>query len=171
VRWFRFPRVLGVAACVFFLFVSASLVAAKWGDHQWARTAGRPDGTVVQLVPRPFLGSNRAPRGAQGPVAPVAPVVEHTVNGVQQPAYAPQHGEVRRRYHVGGPVTVLYDRDDPQIARLDDEGRYGLLGLAAIFVLTSLAVAAGLIATRKINYVGPRANASGPTRLAQRAAS
>lgn len=151
-KWLRFPRVLGIIACVFFLLVAAALVGAKWGDHRWAKDAGRTEGTVTQLVPRPFLGSQREPRGSQ---VPVAPEVSYTVDGVSH-TYTPAHGQTRRRYQVGGTVTVLYDRSDPTLARLANEGRYGLVGLAAIFVLLSASSAALLIATRRINYVGPR---------------
>lgn len=164
-KWLRFPRVLGIIACVFFLLVAAALVGAKWGDHQWAEDAGRTDGTVTQLAPRPFLGSQREPRGSQ---VPVAPEVTYSVDGVTR-TYTPAHGELRRRYQVGGTVTVLYDRADPALARLASEGRYGLVGLAAIFVLLSVTTAALLIATRRINYVGPRSAPRRPTVAASRA--
>lgn len=152
VKWLRFPRVLGIIACAFFLLIAVALGGAKWGDHEWSRTAGRTEGTVTQLLPRPFLGSQRAPRGSQ---VPVAPEVSYTVDGVKH-LYTPAHGEMRRRYPVGGTVTVLYDRSDPTLARLVDEGRYGLVGLSVIFVLLSASTAVILIGTRRIAYVGPR---------------
>jgi hypothetical protein len=164
VKWLRFPRVLGIIACVFFLLVAAALVGAEWGDHRWAKDAGRTEGTVTQLVPRPFLGSQRQPRGSQ---VPVAPEVSYSVDGVAR-TYTPAHGEMRRRYQVGGTVTVLYDRTDPTLVRLATEGRYGLVGLAAIFVLLSASTVALLIATRRINYVGPRSAPSRPTAAASR---
>lgn len=152
VTWLRYPRVLGVVACVFFLVIAAALFAARWGDHEWTRTAARTDGTVTQLVPRPFLGSQREPRGSQ---VPLAPEVRYTVGGTGY-TYTPAHGEVRKRYPVGSTVTVLYDPQDPETARLINEGRYGLTTLAVMFVLLSVGTAALLVATRAITFAGPR---------------
>lgn len=150
--WLRYPRVLGVIACIFFLGVAATLVAGRWGDHEWTLTAARTEGTVTQLVPRPFVGSQREPRGSQ---VPVAPEVHYTVAGADY-TYTPAHGEMRKRYPVGSHVTVLYDAADPGAARLMNEGRFGLTTLAALFVLLSAGTAVLLAATRKINFVGPR---------------
>ena len=152
VTWLRYPRVLGVVACIFFLVIAAALVTARGGDHEWTQTAARTEGTVTQLVPRPFVGSQREPRGSQ---VPMAPEVRYTVDGSDH-TYTPAHGEMRQRYAVGSHVTVLYDPADPESARLINEGRFGLTTLAALFVLLSVGTVVLLAATRSISFVGPR---------------
>lgn len=149
--WLRYPRVFGVIACVFFLVIAGALVVARWGDHEWTLTAARTEGTVTELVPRPFVGSQREPRGSR---VPLAPEVRYTVAGTDY-TYTPSHGEMRKRYPVGSQVTVLYDATDPGEARLINEGRFGLTTLAALFVLLSAGTAVLLAVTRRITLISP----------------
>lgn len=117
----RFPRAVGVVAAVYLVAMAVVFALLAEQNADFVRTAGRTQGTVVELVARAPLGSARDARGdARTPS--LAPKVSYEVDG-RTYVYVAAHGRYRQRLQVGDAVTVLYAPSDPSSARLRGEGQ------------------------------------------------
>ena len=95
------------------------------------------------------------PAGAAAGAAPLTPVVRYSVSRTDIRNLRPQFGLLGQGYAVGQKLTVLYDPNDPQTARIDDFWQLwftpllcGCLGLAMVS-LPSFALAVALAGNRR----------------------
>lgn len=152
-RWFRFPRVLGLIV-VFYLAGMAvlfGLLTEKSVD--FLDTAATTPGTVIALVPKAPAGSRAQPPNSR--MVSLAPKVSYLVDGTSY-EYTAAHGRFRQHLRVGDTVQVLYVRSDPSVARLKGEGRLMVPAIAAGFALATVVVAAILVRTRNLGVPGKR---------------
>ena len=159
----RFPRTLGVLAVVYLLAMAVVFALLSDQNAEFVRTASRTQGTVVALVARAPLGSNRdAQPNDRSPS--LAPKVSYTVAGHTY-VYVAAHGRYRQRLQVGDTVTVLYAPSDPTSARLRGEGQDLAPVLSGGFALAAVLVVLVLVRLRRrprVSRAGT-ARASAPT--------
>jgi hypothetical protein len=144
VKWLRFPRVLGVAACLYLVAMSVVFGYLSSENYRFVHNAAQADGTVVSLEIRPPAGSTRAPRGRTR-----APKVRYVVDGHEY-LYVAAHGKYVQPLRVGDRVRVLYDPANPQEARLRGEGEVLIPLLTSGFVTIALLVGFVLYRTRDL---------------------
>lgn len=146
-RWFRFPRVLGLIVVLYLagMAVLFGLLTEKSVDFLDA--AATTPGTVIALVPKAPAGSRGQPPNPR--MVSLAPRVSYVVDGTTH-EYTAAHGRLRQQLKVGDTVQVLYVRSDPSVARLKGEGRLMVPAIAAGFALATVVVAAVLVRTRKV---------------------
>ena len=145
-RWLRFPRVLGVAVCLYLLGMAALFGFLSTQSYRFVSNATATQGTVVELVVKRPAGSQREPN-LRNPVLPLAPRVRYTVAGHTY-YYVAMHGRYHQRLAVGDTVTVLYDPSDPAQARLRGEGRVLVPLITSAFATTAVGLAVVLFLTR-----------------------
>ena len=150
-RWLRFPRLLGIVVCVYLMALAALFGYLSVQNYRFVHDAGRAEGTVISLDPRPPAGSTRTPRGVTR-----APTVRYDVGGKSY-TYTAAHGTYRQRYQVGATVEVLYDPADPARARLRGEGRLMIPLITSGFATTALILGFVLIRTRSLDARPTRA--------------
>jgi hypothetical protein len=160
VKWLRFPRILGIVVCLYLVGMSVVFGVLSRQNYQFVHTAAQTDGTVIALVPRAPIGSTREPR-ATGPRVSLAPTVRYVVNG-QTYTYTAAHGRFRQPLRQGGTVTVLYNPQDPKIARLKGEGQILIPVITSGFVAAAVLVAIVLFRTRSLG--DPRGRSPGKPR-------
>jgi len=166
----RFPRVVLVVACLYFLGIAGLFAVARHGEAAWVRTASHTTGTVIALVPKPLAGSDRQPAGNLAR-APIAPRVRYTVDGVSH-TYTPEHGRIKTPYRIGSQVDVLYHPGaDPERVQLAGESRLGLPLVAVGFGLLAVAMLVLLIILRRVPFVPPARRRRGPAQPALAAAA
>ena len=142
----RFPRLLGAVAIGYLLAMAVVFALLSMQGSTFAREARETPGTVVALVARAPLGSNREP--AEDVRSPsLAPKVTYRVGG-RSYTYTAAHGRYRQRLRIGDTVTVLYAPDDPSRARLRDEGQAVGPLVSVGFGLGAVVVALVLLRTR-----------------------
>src|SRR6476659_6511158 len=147
-KWLRFPRILGIVVCLYLVGMSVVFGVLSRQNYEFVRTASQCDGTVVALVPRAPIGSTREPR-FDGPRVSLAPTVRYVVNG-QNYAYTAAHGKFRQPLRPGDTVTVLYNPQNPKIARLKGEGQILIPVITSGFVAAAVVVAIVLFRTRRL---------------------
>jgi hypothetical protein len=148
VKWLRFPRILGVVVCLYLVGMSVVFGVLSRQNYEFVHTAAQCNGTVVSLVPRAPIGSTREPR-VNGPRVSLAPAVRYVVNG-QPYAYTAAHGKFRQPLRPGDTVTVLYNPENPKIARLKGEGQILIPVITSGFVAAAVVVAIVLFRTRRL---------------------
>lgn len=146
-RWLRFPRLLGVVACVYLMAMAVLFGHLSIQNYRFVHNAAHAVGTVASLEPRPPAGSTRSPRDATR-----APMVRYVVAGKTY-VYTAAHGTYRPRHRVGDQVVVLYDPADPSRARLRGEGRLMVPLITSGFATVALIVGFVLFRTRKLGSV------------------
>jgi Protein of unknown function (DUF3592) len=144
-KWLRFPRILGVAVCLYLVGMSVVFGYLSSENYRFVHNAVHVEGTVVSLEVRPPAGSTRVPRGRT-----LAPKVSYVVDGKTY-LYVAAHGKYRQRLQVGDPVEVLYDPENPQEARLRGEGQVLIPLITSGFVTTALLVGYVLYRTRHLS--------------------
>ena len=149
-RWLRFPRLLGLIACLYLMAMAVLFGYLSIQNYRFVHDAGRTTGTVIALR-RPPAGrrdperSGRHPRAA-GPLRGGRPDVR--IHG------GPRH--VSADLQLGDQVVVLYDPADPSQARLRGEGRLMVPLITSGFATAALLVGYVLFRTR---HLGPRQHA------------
>ncbi len=143
-RWLRFPRLLGVIACVYLMALAVLFGHLSVQNYRFVHHAVQTTGTVVALDPRPPAGSTRTLRDAT-----LAPKVRYEVGG-ETYYYTAAHGTYRPRHRVGSTVVVLYDPADPAKARLRGEGRLMVPLITSGFATAALIVGFVLVRTRNL---------------------
>ncbi len=167
VKWFRFPRLIGIVVAVYLVAITILFARLTVDNRDFRVDAATTQGTVVALVPKTFTGSPRGLRRRDG--VPLAPVISFTVAGMGY-TYAPSQGSYRPRIAVGDHVTILYDPADPgETAQVKGEGRVTLPLITVGFGLLFVAVVVVLIRTRRAGIrppdrrrTGSSGSASGP---------
>lgn len=157
-RWLRFPRLLGIAACVYLLALASVFGYLSIENYRFVHSAARTVGTVTSLDPRPPAGSTRTLRDTTR-----APKVRYTVAG-QTYYYTAAHGTYRPRHRVGDSIEVLYDPASPKDARLRGEGRLMIPLITSGFATAALIVGFVLFRTRNLGVrpsPGTRAEPAG----------
>ncbi|MBA8793603.1 hypothetical protein FHX74_001208 [Friedmanniella endophytica] len=154
-KWFRFPRVLGVVAVVYLLAVAVLFARLSMENRSFLANADSTQGTVVALVPRTFSGGERGPGLHRNRGVPLAPEIRFTVNG-QSYTYTPVNGRYKPNVRIGDQVTILYSPDDPaSTARLAGEGRVVIPVITIGFALLAVALVVVLVRTRKLGAPPP----------------
>jgi hypothetical protein len=143
-RWLRFPRLLGVIACVYLIAMAVLFGYLSIQNYRFVSEAAHTTGTVISLDPRPPAGSTRMPRGATR-----APTVRYEVEGKSY-TYTAAHGTYRPRHQVGDTIEVLYDPANPAKARLRGEGRLMIPLITSGFATAALLLGFVLFRTRKL---------------------
>ena len=162
-KWFRFPRLIGVVVAVYLVAITILFARLSMDNHTFRGGAASTQGTVVALVPKTFTGSPRGLRRHDG--VPLAPVISFTVAGMSYD-YEPSQGSYKPRIAIGDRVTILYDPDNPgDTAQVKGEGRVLLPVITVGFGLISLGVVVVLIRTRRFGS-GPPARPSAGRRPA-----
>jgi hypothetical protein len=112
--------------------------------HNWAQSAERVDGTVIELVERNTEGGKT-----------YSPVVEFSDSLGQRHEYHSSTSSYPPRHAVGEKVPMLYDRDNPKSATIHHwfylyfgPGICFSIGIVSIFLALILFVAAWLAAHR-----------------------
>jgi len=146
VTWLRFPRILGVVACLYLVGMSLLFGYLTAESSRFVRDAASTQATVTSLELKAPAGSPREPR-ARSRNVPLAPRVSYVVNGTAY-TYVGAHGRYHERLKVGDTVAVLYDPADPAQARLQGEGRILIPVITAAFAAAALALAVALFLTR-----------------------
>lgn len=154
-KWFRFPRLLGLVVCVYLVGLVALFAMLSMQSFDFVRHAGRAQATVVALVAKAPVGSNRNPPASTRTVS-LAPEVSYVVNG-QTYTYTASHGQWHQRLKVGDQVQVQYNPNEPSHARLTGEGRVLVPGITVAFAVAAVGVAAILVRTRKVGLAGGKA--------------
>ena len=152
-RWLRFPRLLGIVACVYLLAMAVLFGYLSIQNYRFVHHAARTQGTVVSLDPRPPAGSTRTPRGETR-----APTVRYVVAGKTY-TYTAAHGTYRQRHQVGAAIEVLYDPSNPQRARLRGEGQLMIPLITSGFATTALLLGFVLFRTRNLGAQSAALNA------------
>lgn len=147
-RWFRFPRTLGIVVCLYLLGMAAVFGMLSEQSLDFVHQAARTEGTVTELVARAPAGSTREPAAGTRTLSQ-APKVSYVVNGTTY-SYTAAHGRYHQRLKVGDRVQVLYDPSDPSVARLKGEGTVLVPGITVAFALAAALVALVLVRTRKV---------------------
>lgn len=147
-KWFRFPRILGIIVCLYLVGLAALFANLSMQSSRFVHQAGSTPGTVVALVARSPAGGNRTTPASTRTVS-LAPRVSYVVDG-RTYDYTASHGRLRHRLKVGDQVQVQYDVADPARARLRGEGRVLVPGITAGFGLAALGVAVLLVRTRHV---------------------
>jgi hypothetical protein len=161
VRWFRFPRALGIVIALYLVGMAVVFGMFSHQSVEFVKHAARTNGTVVELVARAPAGSTREPVTSARAV-PQAPKVSYSVAGNIY-TYTAAHGRYHQRLKIGDQVQVLYNPADPAEARLKGEGTVLVPGITVTFALTALLVVVILIRTRNLGAV------SGESRRQRRA--
>lgn len=147
-RWFRFPRLIGVVVAVYLVAITLLFARLSMDNHTFRGNAASTQGTVVALVPKTFTGSPRGLRRHDG--VPLAPVISFTASGMTY-SYTPSQGSYKQRIAIGDHVTILYDPDDPgATAQVKGEGRIVLPLITVGFGLSTVGVVIVLIRTRRL---------------------
>ena len=120
-KWLRFPRTLGIVVCLYLVGMSVVFGLLSSQNYRFIHSARTVPGTVIALVARAPIGSTRDPQ-LDARMVSRAPTVRYVVNGATY-EYTAAHGRYRQPLRVGETVTVLYDPDDPAVARIRGEGR------------------------------------------------
>lgn len=156
----RFPRTVGLLAAVYLAAMAVVFGLLSAQNVDFVRTASRTEGTVVALVARAPLGSNReAQPDARAPS--LAPKVSYVVGG-RTYDYVAAHGRYRQRIQVGDRVTVLYSPTDPSSARLRGEGMDSGPLVSAGFGLAAVLLVLVIVRPRRRST--PPRSRSGPAR-------
>jgi hypothetical protein len=155
VRWLRFPRLLGLVACVYLMAMAVLFGYLSIQNYRFVHQAARTQGTVISRDPRPPAGSTRTPRGVTR-----APTVRYVVAGKSY-TYTAAHGTYRQRHPVGGTMEVLYDPSNPQRARLRGEGQLMIPLITSGFATTALLLGFVLFRTRNLGTRSPAPDVSG----------
>jgi hypothetical protein len=145
-KWLRFPRILGVAVCLYLLGMAALFGFLSTASFRFVNNATATEGTVVSLVVKRPAGSQRDPN-LRSPNVPLAPKVTYEVNGKTY-SYVAAHGRYHQRLTVGSKVTVLYDPSDPAQARLQGEGRVLIPLITSGFATAAIGLGVLLFLTR-----------------------
>ncbi len=153
VRWLRFPRVLGVVACVYLMAMAVLFGYLSVQNYRFVHDAAHTEGVVISLDPRPPAGSTHTPRGITK-----APTVRYEVAGKSY-TYTAAHGTYRQRHAVGDTIQVLYDPNNPARARLRGEGRLMVPLITSGFATTALLLGFLLFRTRRL---GIQPTSTGP---------
>jgi hypothetical protein len=161
VKWLRFPRILGIVVCLYLVGMSVVFGVLSQENYEFVHSASQTEGTVIALVPRAPIGSTREPR-VNGPRVSLAPTVQYVVNG-RTYTYTAAHGRFRQPLRPGDTVTVLYDPQEPGIARIKGEGQLLIPVITSGFVAAAAAVAVVLFRTRKLGE--PRGRSRGRPKL------
>lgn len=148
VKWFRFPRLLGILVCLYLVGITAVFGVLSQQTLHFSKHAATTEGTVVAMVARAPVGSSRNPPPNARTVS-LAPKVTYVVDG-RTYEYTGAHGQYRQRLRVGDRVQVQYDPSDPNVARIKGEGRVLVPGITIAFGLSTLLVAVILVRTRKV---------------------
>lgn len=152
-RWFRFPRTLGILACLYLAGMAVLFGLLAERSFDFVQGAGKVDGTVVELVARAPIGSTREPANTR--TVTLAPVVSYLVNN-ETFRYTAAHGRFHQRLKVGDRVTVLYDPAQPSVARLKGEGSVLVPAISVGFAVAALLVAGMLLRTRRLGIAPDR---------------
>ena len=160
-RWLRFPRLLGIVACVYLLAMAVLFGYLSIQNYRFVHRAAHTQGTVVSLDARPPAGSTRTPRGVTR-----APTVRYVVAG-QSYTYTAAHGTYRQRHQVGATIEVLYDPSNPERARLRGEGQLMIPLITSGFATTALLLGFVLFRTRNLGARSTAADVPGaaPVRM------
>lgn len=146
VKWLRFPRVLGVALCLYLLAMAVLFGYLSTLSYRFVSNATATQGTVIGLEVKRPAGSQHAPDLRRHNL-PMAPQVRYEVAGHRY-TYVAAHGRFHQRVRVGDHVTVLYDPSYPAHARLRGEGRIMLPLITSGFATGSVVLAIVLYLTR-----------------------
>lgn len=144
-KWFRFPRVLGIVVCLYLVGLVVLFSMLSMQSTHFVRNAARTQGTVVALVTKAPVGTTRNPASTR--TVSLNAQVSYLVNGHTYD-YVTSHGRLHQRLKVGDQVEVQYDPANPARARLKGEGRVLVPGIAAAFAAAALLVAGILFRTR-----------------------
>lgn len=153
VKWFRFPRLLGIVVCLYLVGVTVVFGVLSQQSLHFVQHAASTEGTVVALVTKAPIGSSRNPPVGARSVS-LAPRVSYVVDGKSYD-YTGAHGQYRQRLRVGDRVQVQYDASDPSFARIRGEGRVLVPAMTVGFGLSALLVAGILFRTRKLGVRPP----------------
>lgn len=145
-KWLRFPRILGVAVCVYLLGMAVLFGFLSTASFRFVNNATASEGTVVSLVVKAPAGSQRDPNLRSRNV-PLAPKVTYVVDGKTY-SYVAAHGRYHQRLAVGDKVTVLYDPSNPGQARLQGEGRVLIPLITSGFATAAVGLGVLLLLTR-----------------------
>lgn len=145
-KWLRFPRIVGVAACLYLLGMAVLFGFLSTASFRFVNNATATEGTVISLVVKRPAGSQRDPDPRSRNV-PLAPKVTYVVDGKTY-SYVAAHGRYRQRLAVGDHVTVLYDPSSPGQARLKGEGRVLIPLITSAFATTAVGLGVLLFLTR-----------------------
>ncbi|MDQ1483088.1 MAG: hypothetical protein QOF35_1164 [Actinomycetota bacterium] len=145
-KWFRFPRILGVIVCLYLVGMAVLFGFLSTESYRFVSNATATRGTVISLEVRRPLGSQREPN-LKSPNVPLAPKVQYVVAGKTY-TYVAAHGRYHQRLVVGDSVTVLYDPSNPARARLRGEGRILVPLLTSTFATLALVLGVVLYLTR-----------------------
>jgi hypothetical protein len=146
VKWLRFPRVLGVAVCLYLCGMAVLFGYLSTESFRFVNNATATEGTVVGLVVKRPAGSQRDPNPRSRNL-PLAPQVRYEVNG-RTYTYVAAHGRHNQRLAVGDTVTILYDPSNPSRARMQGEGRVLVPLITAAFATTAVGLGVLLVLTR-----------------------
>jgi hypothetical protein len=154
VRWLRFPRLLGLIACLYLMAMAVLFGYHSVQNYRFVHDAARTTGTVVAFEARPPAGETRTARDVTQ-----APRVRYEVAG-RTYEYTAAHGTYRPTHRLGDQIVVLYDPADPSKARLRGEGQLMVPLITSGFATAALLVGFVLFRTR---HLGPPQNASPAT--------
>lgn len=150
--WFRFPRVLGIVVCVYLVGLAVVFSMFALQSSRFVHDAGSTEGTVVALVAKEPVGSNRSSPANTRTVS-LAPRVSYVVSG-RTYEYTASRTRLHRQLKVGDKVQVQYDPVDPARARIKGEGRVIIPGIAVGFALAALLIVVVLVRTRELGGPG-----------------
>lgn len=145
-KWLRFPRVLGGVVCLYLLGMAVLFGFLSTQSFRFVDNATETQGTVVSLEVKRTAGSQRDP-SLRSHKVPMAPKVKYLVAG-RTYFYVAAHGRYRQPLVVGDHVTVLYDPDNPDRARLRGEGRILVPLITSGFATAAVGVGVLLFLTR-----------------------
>jgi hypothetical protein len=145
-KWLRFPRVLGLAVCLYLFAMAVLFGFLSTESFRFVRNATATEGTVVSFEVKRPAGSQRTPN-PHGRNLPTAARVRYDVGGTTY-YYVAAHGHYHQRLVVGENVTVLYDPSNPTSARLRGEGQVLVPLITSAFATAAVGLAVILFLTR-----------------------
>ncbi len=148
-RWLRFPRLLGLIACLYLMAMAVLFGYLSVQNYRFVHDAARTTGIVIAFDARPPAGETRSQRDATQ-----APRVRYEVGG-RTYDYTAAHGTYRQTHRIGDQIVVLYDPTDPSQARLRGEGRLMVPLITSGFATAALLIGFVLFRTR---HLGTRQN-------------
>lgn len=145
-KWLRFPRTLGIVACLYLVGMSAAFGMLSSENYEFLHNSSKVEGTITALIPRAPVGSARE---VDRRLTSTAPTVRYVVAGKTY-EHTAAHGRFHQPRKIGDSITVLYDPADPAVARIRGEGRVLIPVITGVFALAAILVAFILIKTRHL---------------------